>query len=162
MTAYVDQVEFVTHTKHTVTSRKRLEEILIQVRTEGYALNDQELEIGLRSIAVPVRNVVGSVVAAMNVAVFCSRPHGFDLYPEWSATACITCGCRDCRSSARTPPTNIDASPCTRPIGLSGSNQRGPGVLWIWSRAASASGPATRLSRAWARAARGCARRLTG
>src|SRR6202000_2627411 len=62
------KVDFVTHTKHTVTSRKKLEEILAQVRTEGYALNDQELEIGLRSIAVPVRNVVGTVVAAMNVS----------------------------------------------------------------------------------------------
>ena len=43
------------------------------VRTEGYALNDQELEIGLRSIAVPVRNVVGAVVAAMNVSTQASR-----------------------------------------------------------------------------------------
>src|ERR1700754_3151047 len=67
------KVEFVTHTKHTVTSRKKLEEILLQVRTEGYALNDQELEIGLRSIAVPVRNVVGAVVAAMNVSTQASR-----------------------------------------------------------------------------------------
>ena len=38
-----------------------------------YALNDQELEIGLRSIAVPVRNVVGTVVAAMNVSAQASR-----------------------------------------------------------------------------------------
>ena len=67
------KVDFVTHTKHTVTSRKRLEEILLQVRAEGYALNDQELEIGLRSIAVPVRNVVGAVVAAMNVSTQASR-----------------------------------------------------------------------------------------
>jgi IclR family pca regulon transcriptional regulator len=67
------KVDFVTHTKHTVTSRKKLEEILAQVRTEGYALNDQELEIGLRSIAVPVRNVVGAVVAAMNVSTQASR-----------------------------------------------------------------------------------------
>jgi IclR family transcriptional regulator, pca regulon regulatory protein len=67
------KVEFVTHTKHTVTSRKKLEELLLQVRTEGYALNDQELEIGLRSIAVPVRNVVGAVVAAMNVSTQASR-----------------------------------------------------------------------------------------
>ena len=67
------KVDFVTHTKHTITSRKKLEEILVQVRTDGYALNDQELEIGLRSIAVPVRNVVGAVVAAMNVSTQASR-----------------------------------------------------------------------------------------
>jgi IclR family transcriptional regulator, pca regulon regulatory protein len=61
------------HTKHTVTSRTKLEEILGLVRRQGYALNDQELEIGLRSIAVPIRNVVGEVVAAMNVGAQASR-----------------------------------------------------------------------------------------
>ena len=73
MSAELAKVEFVQHTKYTVTSRKKLEEVLIAVRAEGYALNDQELEIGLRSIAVPVRNVVGSVVAAMNVSTQASR-----------------------------------------------------------------------------------------
>jgi len=67
------KIEFIAHTKHTVTSRKKLEELLAGVRTDGYALNDQELEIGLRSIAVPVRNVVGTVVAAMNVSTQASR-----------------------------------------------------------------------------------------
>jgi IclR family pca regulon transcriptional regulator len=67
------KVDFIQHTRYTVTSRKRLEEILIGVRQEGFALNDQELEIGLRSIAVPVRNVFGTVVAAMNVSTQASR-----------------------------------------------------------------------------------------
>jgi IclR family pca regulon transcriptional regulator len=67
------KVDFIQHTRYTVTSRKRLEEILIGVRHEGFALNDQELEIGLRSIAVPVRNVFGTVVAAMNVSTQASR-----------------------------------------------------------------------------------------
>ena len=67
------KVDWTQHTKHTVTSRKRLEEMLVEVRQEGFAINDQELEIGLRSIAVPVRNVVGTVVAAMNVSSQASR-----------------------------------------------------------------------------------------
>jgi IclR family transcriptional regulator, pca regulon regulatory protein len=46
---------------------------LVEVRQDGFAINDQELEIGLRSIAVPVRNVVGTVVAAMNVSSQASR-----------------------------------------------------------------------------------------
>lgn len=71
--AQLANVEFVQHTKHTVSSRKRLEEIIATVRRQGYALNDQELEIGLRSIAVPVQNAVGEVVAAMNVGVQASR-----------------------------------------------------------------------------------------
>ncbi len=69
----LSKVDFIQHTKHTVTSRKRLEEILATVQADGFALNDQELEIGLRSIAVPVRNVVGTVVAAMNVSAQASR-----------------------------------------------------------------------------------------
>src|SRR6476469_3335442 len=52
-------------------------------------------------------------------------------------------GCSDCRSSARSPPTNIDASPCTRRIGRSGANQRGPGALWIRLRRPGPSSPAT-------------------
>lgn len=69
----LSKVDWTQHTKHTVTSRPRLEELLVEVRHDGYAINDQELEIGLRSIAVPVRNVVGTVVAAMNVSSQASR-----------------------------------------------------------------------------------------
>ncbi len=44
---------------------------------------------------------------------------------------------------------NIAASPCTLPMGLAGSNQRGPGVPWIRSRCRAPSGPATRRNNAW-------------
>jgi IclR family pca regulon transcriptional regulator len=65
--------ELVAHTRFTVTSRRRIEEILAETRATGFAVNDQELEIGLRAIAVPVRNVVGTTVAAMNVSAQASR-----------------------------------------------------------------------------------------
>lgn len=73
LTTQLASTDFRAHTKHTVPSRKKLDDILLTVRKQGYALNDQELEIGLRSIAVPVRNVVGEVVAAMNVGAQASR-----------------------------------------------------------------------------------------
>lgn len=44
-----------------------------QVRKHGFALVDQELEIGLRSIAVPVRNRMGQTVGALMVSADCSR-----------------------------------------------------------------------------------------
>jgi IclR family transcriptional regulator, pca regulon regulatory protein len=72
-TQELSKVELVAHTRFTVTSRRRLEEILAEIRAEGFALNDQELEIGLRAIAVPVRNVVGATVAAMNISAQASR-----------------------------------------------------------------------------------------
>ncbi|MHC5232134.1 IclR family transcriptional regulator [Brucella sp. LJL56] len=37
------------------------------IRGQGYAINDQELELGLRSIAVPVFNHRGTIVAALNI-----------------------------------------------------------------------------------------------
>jgi len=73
VTRELSKFELVAHTRFTVTSRRRIEEILAEVATEGFAVNDQELEIGLRSIAVPVRNVVGTTVAAMNVSTQASR-----------------------------------------------------------------------------------------
>jgi IclR family transcriptional regulator, pca regulon regulatory protein len=73
LTTELEATDFRAHTKHTVPTRKKLDDILSTVRRQGYALNDQELEIGLRSIAVPVRNVVGEVVAAMNVGAQASR-----------------------------------------------------------------------------------------
>lgn len=69
----LSRFEPVAHTRFTVTARRRLEEILAEARAQGFAVNDQELEIGLRAIAVPVRNVVGATVAAMNVSAQASR-----------------------------------------------------------------------------------------
>ena len=39
------------------------------VRTQGYALNDQEIELGLRSLAVPVLNARGKTIAALNTGM---------------------------------------------------------------------------------------------
>jgi IclR family pca regulon transcriptional regulator len=54
-------------TEFTRTSIADLTEELNQVRAQGYAINDQELELGLRSIAVPVLNHRNQVVAAINI-----------------------------------------------------------------------------------------------
>jgi IclR family pca regulon transcriptional regulator len=55
-------------TPFTHTALDDLARILDQVRAEGYCLVDQELEVGLISIAVPLYNTSGAVVAAVNVA----------------------------------------------------------------------------------------------
>lgn len=71
--AYFARVKLRAFTDNTVVSQRRLREILAGIRRDGYALNDQELEIGLRSIAVPVRGASGNVVAALNVGVQAAR-----------------------------------------------------------------------------------------
>ncbi len=60
-------------TPHTVTDPAAFARVLAQVREQGYALVDEELEEGLRSIAVPVRDRTGRVVAAVNVAMHTTR-----------------------------------------------------------------------------------------
>ncbi|HET6859672.1 MAG TPA: IclR family transcriptional regulator C-terminal domain-containing protein, partial [Streptomyces sp.] len=55
-------------TRHTVTSRTALDRIVERAAAEEHALVDQELEEGLRSLAVPVRDGHGRVAAAVNVA----------------------------------------------------------------------------------------------
>ncbi|MGW2224612.1 IclR family transcriptional regulator domain-containing protein [Streptomyces formicae] len=55
-------------TAHTVTDPDALTRILERAESEGHATADQELEEGLRSVAVPVRDATGHVVAALNVA----------------------------------------------------------------------------------------------
>jgi IclR family pca regulon transcriptional regulator len=55
-------------TPHTITDPGALRAELARVREQGWAMVDQELEEGLRSLAAPVRDAAGSVVAAVNVS----------------------------------------------------------------------------------------------
>jgi IclR family pca regulon transcriptional regulator len=71
--AYLKTVELRPLTPLTVTDPARLVRILSRVRSQGFALVDQELEEGLRSLAVPIRDQSGTVVAAMNVSAPTSR-----------------------------------------------------------------------------------------
>jgi IclR family pca regulon transcriptional regulator len=70
---YLETVKLRAFTDRTVVSPKRLKEILMEVRSAGFAILDEELEVGLRSIAVPVRGASGRVVAALNVGVQAAR-----------------------------------------------------------------------------------------
>ncbi|TFW32884.1 IclR family transcriptional regulator domain-containing protein [Massilia horti] len=65
--AYLERVELHPRTEHTITDKARLRQVLADVRQNGYAIIDEELELGLRSIAVPVRGAAGRVLAALNV-----------------------------------------------------------------------------------------------
>lgn len=65
---YLARVDPQPLTPLTVTDRDRLREVLAGVRAQGYAVVDQELELGLRSMAVPVRDRAREVVAAMNIS----------------------------------------------------------------------------------------------
>jgi IclR family pca regulon transcriptional regulator len=78
-------------TPRTTTSPTALRTELDRVRAQGWAMVDQELEEGLRSIAAPIRDRTGRVVAAVNVSSHASRTTlesvRRDLLPPLLATA---------------------------------------------------------------------------
>jgi IclR family pca regulon transcriptional regulator len=69
----IARAELIAHTRHTVTRRSELRTILKNVATEGYCIVDQELEEGLRSIAVPVVDQAEQVRAAINASAQANR-----------------------------------------------------------------------------------------
>jgi IclR family transcriptional regulator, pca regulon regulatory protein len=65
----IQNIPLTPLTDRTVTDRQAFRRILEQTREQGWALVDQELEIGLASIAVPLRKASGGLVGAINVGV---------------------------------------------------------------------------------------------
>jgi IclR family transcriptional regulator, pca regulon regulatory protein len=63
---------------------RRLREILAEVRGKGYAINDEDLARGLRSVATQVRNHKGDVVAAVNIAVPSARVSRLELETRYA------------------------------------------------------------------------------
>ena len=66
--AFLAEATLTRYTPLTVTSPSKLMTILRKVAKEGYCIVDEELEVNLRAIAVPVRNAAGAVVGALNVS----------------------------------------------------------------------------------------------
>ncbi|SFU98768.1 IclR family transcriptional regulator domain-containing protein [Pseudoduganella namucuonensis] len=81
--AYFEKTKLRPMTERTVVSQKRLREILAEVKRQGYAINNEELELGLRSIAVPVRGASGVVHAALNVGAQAARVSAEQLEKEF-------------------------------------------------------------------------------
>ena len=53
-------------TPHTLTNKERLLEKVLRARADGYAVIEQQLQVGVRGVAVPVKNRHGEVVAALS------------------------------------------------------------------------------------------------
>ncbi|MEU8419654.1 IclR family transcriptional regulator C-terminal domain-containing protein [Micromonospora sp. NPDC048835] len=70
---YLKRVPLTRPTARTVASTSMLRTELHRIRDQGYAIVDQELEEGLRSVAAPIRDGNGGVVAAVNIPVHASR-----------------------------------------------------------------------------------------
>ena len=71
--AYLSRTELRKLTERTVVDPAGLRAILATVRSQGWAAVDQELEAGVRSIAVPIQDSSGKVVAAINASAHAAR-----------------------------------------------------------------------------------------
>ncbi|MFZ0342972.1 MAG: IclR family transcriptional regulator [Gaiellaceae bacterium] len=74
--ARIERIDFQRRGPNTITSRAALAAELGRVRRQGYALNNEELAYGLRSIAAPVLQHDGSAAGAINLAVHTSMVAG--------------------------------------------------------------------------------------
>jgi IclR family pca regulon transcriptional regulator len=70
---YLATADIKLLTRHTITEPAALRAELQRIHAQGYALVDQELEEGLRSIAAPIRDADGRVIAAVNVSTHAGR-----------------------------------------------------------------------------------------
>jgi IclR family pca regulon transcriptional regulator len=66
--AYLATAGFKQLTGRTIADAEALRRELLRIRGQGFALVDQELEDGLRSLAAPIRDAQGVVIAAVNVS----------------------------------------------------------------------------------------------
>jgi IclR family pca regulon transcriptional regulator len=73
LAAYLARTDLRSLTAGTVTDVGRLAEEIARVRRRGWTIADQELEPGLRSVAAPIRDPAGRVVAAVNTSTHSSR-----------------------------------------------------------------------------------------
>lgn len=60
-------------TSRTIVDSEELKEVILRVRQQGWAVNEQELEEGVQSVAVPVHDKSGKIVIAVNVSAHASR-----------------------------------------------------------------------------------------
>jgi len=100
-------------TQRTITDAGRLRRVLEETAEQGWALVDQELELGVRSVAAPLRAGDGAVIAALNVGASAARVSAEDLRGTFlpalleTADAISTAIARSARAGLDTTPRAV-------------------------------------------------------
>jgi IclR family pca regulon transcriptional regulator len=81
--AFLERSDIVAHTPMTLTDIDALMAEIEETAARGHAMIDQEVEIGLRSLAVPLRSARGKTIAALNVGVAASAASMQDLVERY-------------------------------------------------------------------------------
>ncbi len=70
---YLDHANLQIKTSRTLHTPDAIRASIDEIRQKGWVIIDQELEVGLRSLAVPLKDSAGQVLAALNVGTHASR-----------------------------------------------------------------------------------------
>jgi DNA-binding IclR family transcriptional regulator len=65
---FMKEADLIRFTKNTITDPNKLRKNLKEIKKNGYAYTDQEVDIGARAIAAPIFNIEGRIIAAISVA----------------------------------------------------------------------------------------------
>src|SRR6202167_842671 len=71
--SFLERLQFTRYTNRTIITADKLRPVLRTALRNGYAIVHQELDLGLRSMAVPIQSPSGQVVAAVNVGAHAQR-----------------------------------------------------------------------------------------
>lgn len=69
---YLRNVTLKKHTPHTISSKTELRRDLAAARERGWSFSDEEVQLGLQALAVPIMNLDGQPVAALNITRYTS------------------------------------------------------------------------------------------
>lgn len=81
--AYIERIELQRYTEKTITDKDELKQSISQVRQQGYAMSDQELDSGLRSLAVPAFDANDKLLGAINISTNAARIDMHTLLKEY-------------------------------------------------------------------------------
>jgi IclR family pca regulon transcriptional regulator len=71
--AYLDRITLIAYTHLTVTDKDQLFREIVAIREDGFGSTENQYEMGLRGISVPVKNRVGEVVGALSTSMAASH-----------------------------------------------------------------------------------------
>ncbi len=80
---FFEKASIKSLTKRTITDPARLREVVLEVKEQGWCMVDQELEEGVRSIAAPLHDRFGNVIAALNLSTQANRVSKEQLLEEF-------------------------------------------------------------------------------
>jgi IclR family pca regulon transcriptional regulator len=73
LSAFLARHRPIRHTRYTVVDRRKLHAAILKARRDGFAVVDQEAELGFRSVSVPLRRRDGRTIAALNIGAHSER-----------------------------------------------------------------------------------------